>query len=167
VRPRQTADLAASRGTPTAILERGEEDEMIVKESPRFLCAGHAAFDRRLDEIVACARARQWNELDMAWEAFASDLTDHLAYEELEIFDDFGRESTANAAALTQLLADHEALRGWLATMAAEIRARQTAHATLDAFVALLCAHAEREEASVYPWLEQRRGSHARIDRTV
>lgn len=116
---------------------------------------------------MALGRSAAWNDLDAAWEAFAGDLVDHLDYEETEIFDDFGHESAAQASILTQLLADHTSLRERVEAITIEVRSREMRRETLASFIGLLREHSEREDASVYPWLQQRRGRHNRTDRTL
>jgi hypothetical protein len=163
--PSNRGHARSSRSSPR--LARINPGIYVGMEPRHWICAGHAPFDRRLEEIVTLARRHAWHGLDAAWGAFASELVDHLDYEECEIFDDFGRESGAQALALTPLLADHAALRARLETITTEIRARNVRSETFAAFIELLREHAEREDATVYPWLEQRRGRHARSDRTL
>jgi hemerythrin-like domain-containing protein len=131
------------------------------------LCAGHAAFDETLVDLVARAQRGDWHGLDAAWEAFANDVADHLHYEEREIFDDYEDESPANADIAAELRADHAALRDLLGQLAAEIEERCIRGETVEVFVGRLRVHADREDATVYVWLEQRRGTQHRHDRAA
>lgn len=122
------------------------------------MCVGHAEFDVRFAELVRALHAQAWDELDIAWKAFAGDLADHLAYEEREIFDDYAQEAATHQEAAARLRADHHELRDLLGRLGSEIESRRIETASVDALVDMLRAHAQREEATIYPWLERRRG---------
>jgi hemerythrin superfamily protein len=130
--------------------------------SEHFVCAGHAAFGQRLADITARARKDDWVGLPATWDAFADDLVAHMDYEESEVFEDFGRESRQQNDALAELLRDHTGLRRLVAELGPQMRAGRLDEATFAAFLTLLREHSLREEATVYPWLEQRRGRRRR-----
>ena len=130
--------------------------------SGHFVCAGHAAFDQRLADITARASKGDWVGLRAEWDAFADDLVAHMDYEESEVFEDFGCESRQQNEALAELLRDHAGLRDLVDELGPQLRAGRLDDATLAAFLILLREHSRREEATVYPWLEERRGRRRR-----
>lgn len=131
----------------------------------KLLCAGHAAFDERFTELVACAYRGDWPGLEARWAEFADDVASHFDYEEREIFGDYADEAAEHAGPAAELFADHAALREILGRIAQEVAARHVRAKTVEMFVTRLRAHSEREDATIYAWLEQRRGTQLRRDR--
>lgn len=123
------------------------------------ICAGHAEFDRRFLEIVTRVQIGDWREFDEMWEAFASELLLHMDYEERDIYREYARERPEHEAVVDKLLAEHDAVRRRLELPAAELRVRlRVDPIELRTLVAELRMHAARENATVYPWLAERRG---------
>ena len=133
----------------------------------KLLCAGHAAFDQRFAEIVARALRGDWQDLEAAWAAFADDVVSHFDYEEREIFADYADEAAEHAGPAAELWADHTALREILGQLAQEVAAQRVREGTVEMFVTRLRAHSEREDATIYAWLERRRGTQLRRDRAA
>jgi hemerythrin-like domain-containing protein len=91
-------------------------------------------------------------ELRCEWALFERELNEHLELEEKELIPRFRRDWPAEAA---QICHEHEQIRGSLAELGIALDLHALRVPAVQAFVDLLRAHAGREEALFYPWVDE------------
>lgn len=114
----------------------------------------HEAFDRRFRELSVRAYSDDWHDLDEVWSAFAADVEAHLRLEEEEVFPTLRERGPAQAELVARLVAEHDEIRRRLFTLGVEIQVHAIRADTIDAFLAAMRRHAERENAELYPGLK-------------
>jgi hemerythrin-like domain-containing protein len=120
-----------------------------------MLSDDHAALDRLFQEVVAEARCGEPGAMRASWRRFEFQLGTHLDLEDQEILPDFVRQHPDEGRAI---LDEHARIRATLAEMGLDLDLHCLRADRVEAFVALLRAHAQREEALLYPWAS--RGDH-------
>ncbi len=116
----------------------------------------HAHLDRVFSDLVARANSGDWQECDVVWDGFASDLEAHMRFEEQRLFPDYRKIGAGAARTVEELTAAHAAVRRGLERIGVDIQLHLLRHETIEELVAALRAHAEREDRTLYPWLEAR-----------
>lgn len=109
----------------------------------------HRCLGAIFDELELQVQADDPSEVRRAWEQFERALLAHIAWEESFMLPAYGRSNPVEALAI---LDEHRRFRTLLAEMGVGIDVQRVRRETVDEFVALLCAHAAREEHSLYRW---------------
>lgn len=123
----------------------------------RALAAEHFAIDALLTELHEAVEARDWREVDARWEAFTARLLDHLDFEEETLLPRFAAAGPQESTEAEALLNEHDRLRQELENLGVDIEVEHGAALPKVAdFLVELRAHAKREDALFYPWLDTR-----------
>lgn len=116
--------------------------------------AAHAALDEQMHVLARVADAGDGPSLVAPWRAFEAALGAHLALEENELFPKFAVEDAREVDALR---AEHAAIRARVDDLALRVELHTLRAVDVHALVAALRAHAAREDALFYAWLDERR----------
>jgi hemerythrin-like domain-containing protein len=130
---------------PTSETTRHGRGEFIYS----MLSEDHAALDRLFQELVTEARCGDRTTMGAEWQRFEAQLSTHMDLEEREILPNFAKEHPEEARAI---LDEHARIRSSLVEMGIDLDLHCLRADRVEAFVALLRAHARREEAVLYPW---------------
>jgi len=109
------------------------------------LLADHARLERALEALENAAEGAQEDELIRVWQSFESGLRAHLDAEETHILP-LVEDVTARAT----VEADHAAIRESLDQLGLQVELHAVREEQVDAFLAQLRAHKEREETGLY-----------------
>jgi iron-sulfur cluster repair protein YtfE (RIC family) len=93
--------------------------------------------------------------LHQRWVAFERNLLDHLDSEDRSLFSVVAQ---AHRNEIEALRADHDGIRALAAEVSVAFDAGNLKSGELDALLVLLQQHAEREDQSLYQWLEDDEG---------
>jgi hemerythrin-like domain-containing protein len=121
---------------------RGEFIHAMMSEDHRYL-------ERLFVQIVARVREGESATLRGDWQRFERELSSHMELEEQEILPAFAREHLADAQAIRE---EHARIRTGLTELGIDLDLHCLRAERVEAFIALLRAHARREEALFYPW---------------
>jgi hemerythrin-like domain-containing protein len=91
-------------------------------------------------------------ELRCEWALFERELNEHLELEEKELIPRFRRDLPAEAA---QICREHDQIRAGLAELGIALDLHALRATAVQEFLDLLRAHAGREEALFYPWVNE------------
>ena len=114
-----------------------------------MLSADHKHLDLLFREIVASCQAGDHHRLRADWDLFEGELTSHMDLEEREILPGFSRAHRSEAQGIRD---EHAAIRAALTEMGIDLDLHCLRAERVEAFIALLRAHAGREESLLYPW---------------
>jgi hemerythrin superfamily protein len=109
----------------------------------------HALLDKVFSNLVANASCDDRAGLRAAWETFERDLTAHMDIEERQLLPGFKRYSPNEARGL---LEEHGRIRAALTEMGVDLDLHCLRADRVNALIQLIRAHAQREEALLYPW---------------
>ena len=118
-----------------------------------LLTAEHAKLDRLFAQMLEAFRADARDDAEKLWSEFDALFTAHLAREEEFLLPPLAAAHPDDAALLKS---EHDQLRQKLLTLGVGVDLHLTKADTVADFVAALRAHAEREDALLYPWAEER-----------
>lgn len=116
------------------------------------LRADHLDIDALCDDIANRAACGDWAVLDAVWTQLDATLRQHLSLEEQFLFPRFAVTSPDETEALRD---EHDALRRRLAELGIAIEVRALREEAAREFVAMVGAHAARENALFYPWVDE------------
>lgn len=114
-----------------------------------MLSEDHQHLDRLFGDIVASCLRGDHVSVRPDWERFERELSSHMDLEEQEILPAFSREHRGEAEGIRE---EHARIRAALLEMGIDLDLHCLRAERVEAFVALLRAHARREEALLYPW---------------
>lgn len=109
----------------------------------------HRELEAACVELMARANVDDPLELVAAYRVFERGILDHLALEEHAMLPAYQEAAPDEARAI---LDDHEAIRQLLSQIGIETELHLIRADTLKALFARLRAHADRENATMYPW---------------
>ena len=124
-----------------------------VTSRARRLREDHIRFARTFDDICERARGGDWHDLDEVWQAFTADVEAHLAFEETELFPGFSAQNPTCLALVQRLAGEHTEIRRNLDVLGVQIQLKEIRAVTIEAFIALMRAHADLEDRRLYPWI--------------
>jgi hypothetical protein len=122
--------------------------------APRLLATmhdDHATLEHALSEVLERAYEDDQEELRAAFRALECELRAHLELEERALLPRFALVSPAETE---HIRADHELIRARLDALGLALDLRSLRAHDLSDFVALLRAHALREEKILYVWAD-------------
>jgi hemerythrin superfamily protein len=114
-----------------------------------MLLEDHRHLDGMFQDIVAVCQRGDHADLHRRWSRFERELTGHMDLEEHEILPAFSRAHLAEAEGLRD---EHATIRAALTELGVDLDLHCLRADRVEAFIALLRAHARREEALLYPW---------------
>jgi hemerythrin superfamily protein len=120
-----------------------------------LLAGDHDRLDRAFAAIVTRVEGGDWRQIESEWLAFQGALLGHLEAEEKHVIPALAQD---RPLAAELLLDDHARIRVMLTELGIELDLHLLGAARVEAFVAALRAHAEREERIFYPWVDRRLG---------
>ncbi len=112
----------------------------------------HARLDELLNGLACAAEGADRSEVLRAWGELESELLHHLELEEHELFPlaaPFHRET------VDSLRLEHARIRATLAELGIRAELHTLHQHTVDALVEALRQHAEREDRTLYRWVEE------------
>ncbi|HEY0706843.1 MAG TPA: hemerythrin domain-containing protein [Polyangia bacterium] len=124
------------------------------------LLAHHKDLEGSFVRLMADVEGEDVLEGRAAFLLFARELNEHFAAEEQHLIPGFRRVAPDEASRLCE---DHREIRNRLASLAIAIDLRTLRTEAVANFLALLRAHAQREEELLYPWAQQSL-SHRRLE---
>ena len=129
--------------------------ERRMPETSNVLAEHHRELDAGIERLLARVRDGDPTELRPEWSAFERALSRHLEQEETEILPGFARDDAAGARAI---LAEHADIRSALLDIGVNLDLHLLRAEQVESFVALLRAHAKREETALYAWAQRHVG---------
>jgi hypothetical protein len=120
-----------------------------------MLAGDHDRLDRAFEAIVTRAYGGDFQQIEAEWSRFQDALVGHLEAEERNLIPALAVDRPGEAQAL---LDDHRVIRIRLLQMGVDLDLHCLSAERVEAFVAALRAHANREESMFYPWVDRRRG---------
>jgi hypothetical protein len=112
----------------------------------------HRRLDARGRELLACAYTDETRELVAAWCELESELLDHIAAEEEVILPGYAKHSPGDAQ---RILDDHARIRELMTPTGVEVELHLARATQLQRLIAALEAHADHEDAFMYPWAQE------------
>jgi hypothetical protein len=128
----------------------------------------HVRLERICTELLSDAYADDPRALCARWREFETEIRDHMSAEEDLILPAYERAAPAEARAIRE---DHRRLREVLQRLGVEVELHQIRLRTVRELLDHLRAHADREDAAMYPWAAAHKGTlalaalRARIER--
>lgn len=113
----------------------------------------HQRLDAIFETLLNRVHAGDAEASREAWTRFEQGLEAHLAAEERSLLPLFDAHDPDEAAAIR---GEHREIRSLLAEMGVSLDLHALREEKVAAFVEALRRHAAREEASLYPWADQR-----------
>lgn len=117
----------------------------------RFLLDDHVALLRLFDDVLALLNENQRDETRAAWTMFESALSAHFEAEEELLLPAFRLANPVEAKAITD---DHVRFRAKLDELGIAVDLHTIRADAASEMIEALKAHAQREDASMYPWVE-------------
>lgn len=111
----------------------------------------HRRLDTLFDELLNRMHVDDTAGAREAWTAFDDGLMAHLEAEEKFMIPIFEHRDPVEAQAL---LADHATIRALLAELGVMLEIHALRETKVEEFVGFLRAHAAREEAALYQWVD-------------
>jgi hypothetical protein len=124
-----------------------------------MLAREHESLNGLFDRLLAAFHADARAELGPLWTDFDSRLRSHLALEEEYILPEFAKVDVTEANALR---AEHVRIRELLCELDIAVDLHLAREGTVADLVALLRAHAEREDRLMYRWAASNLGAGTR-----
>lgn len=103
------------------------------------------------DDLLTRAEAHQWWLCDEIWDELTKRLEGHMMFEERELFPSLARTRPGVEPIVAKLLREHDELRAMAFRIGVELQFHRLDTDAVGALVARLRAHAEEENATVYP----------------
>ena len=125
-----------------------------IDRTARRLHDDHVDFELRFDDLMGRALMGDWRDLDEAWSSFASDLCDHLVFEEQAVFPVYAEQSKECRRLVEKLTAEHETIRELLDEIGVSVQTHEVRAYTIAALVQLLREHAALENTRIYPSIQ-------------
>ena len=121
-------------------------------EVRRELTSQHASLDEGLRELVRAASQADPQPLQKAWAAFETSLLRHLDLEEESLFP---LVEALHPDDVRALCAEHDRIRDVVGELGLACDLHAVRKEAVERLVKLLRSHAEREDATVYRWVEE------------
>lgn len=124
--------------------------------------ATHSRLDHEFETLLARCTMGEPEGVRAAFDVLDCELRTHMNMEEELMFPLFELEANSDAAALR---AEHNRIRSRLDQLGVDLDLHSLSKGCVEAFIALLRQHAQREGLFLYPWLDSRllKRSRARI----
>jgi hemerythrin superfamily protein len=126
---------------------KGHQNPRVVLEED------HRHIDALLERLVVQVRADDRTGALKAWQRVETATLAHLDAEEMFLFPTLAESEPAEAK---RLLEEHAGIRASLGELGLAFELHTVRREAIEAFCALLRAHADREEAILYPLAERR-----------
>ena len=126
-----------------------------------LLAREHVELDELFERLQAAVRADARDEAAALWSDFDTRLSAHMRLEEREILPWFAREYPTEAESI---LAEHAQIRSTLLELGVGVDLHFARAEVVDRFIALLRAHAQREDAALYAWTQAHLGARERAN---
>lgn len=118
------------------------------------LLEDHAEMERLLSLLAIAVEANdESQDLQCTWSQVERLILDHISTEEREFF---GLVARAHRAEVEELRADHQHIRRALAELGMQVQLHSVRKPEVDALIAFLRHHSERENQTLYRWLAER-----------
>lgn len=117
-----------------------------------MLAGDHHRLDRAFERIVTRTYGGDFQQIEAEWSRFQNALLEHLDAEERHLLPALAKDRPAEAQALYD---DHARIRGQLLQLGVDLDLHCLPAGRVEAFVAVLRAHAHREENVFYPWVDR------------
>ena len=130
----------------------------------------HELLEQALWDLACALESGDATNVQRVWSSFESGLLAHLELEEREIFPRF---ESMHADELTALRAEHERIRRAVSHLGLRSDLHALPRHTLEWFLGMLEAHAEREDKDLHSWMDEAAPLETRgnllwlLDRTV
>ncbi len=121
-------------------------------EIGQALKADHALLETSFRCAIVKIHCGEWDVVHPLWLRVNDDLAARIECEEELLLPLFEQDHPQEAARIRR---EHGELRAALQRLSAELDSSQLDAAIVDAFLALLRAHAESEESCLYPWAQR------------
>ena len=112
----------------------------------------HATLEESLQELVRAASQADPRPLQLAWSAFESGLLRHLDLEEKSLFP---LVEGAHSGEVHALRAEHDCIRAVVAELGLCCDLHTARKETVERLVKMLREHAQREDATLYRWVDE------------
>jgi hypothetical protein len=109
----------------------------------------HVRLERICTDLLSDAYADDPRALCARWREFESEIRDHMSAEEDMILPAYETVAPAEAHAIRE---EHRRLRDVLQRLGVEVELHQVRLRTVRELLDQLRAHADREDAAMYPW---------------
>lgn len=116
----------------------------------------HDALEATLADLAIRAHGGDWKDLDEVWSDFAMDLEQHLTFEERELLPAFAALGPDAKRVAKELKDEHKEIRRLCEDLGIRIQLHEVRAAAIDEFVTLLRSHADKEDQTLYPWVDSR-----------
>lgn len=116
-----------------------------------LLSRDHERLDRLFRDLLAAFEVDARSEVGRLWNEFDGDLRAHMQLEEEQLLPRFEQVDAPEAAALRR---EHDAIRDKLLQLGVGVDLHFTRHNQVEEFVRELRAHAKREDALMYQWVQ-------------
>jgi hemerythrin superfamily protein len=111
----------------------------------------HRRLERVCTDLLSRTYADDPRALCACWRQFETELLDHMRAEEDVILPAYEQVAPTEALAIR---ADHARIRDLVQRLGVEVDLHQIRLHTVRELLAALQAHADREDAAMYPWAE-------------
>ena len=111
----------------------------------------HQRLDGLFEDLLNRVHAGDAAAIREAWTAFEHGLLTHMEAEERDMIPIFRRHDPVEAAAIVE---DHAKIRSLLAELGVKLEIHTLREEKVEGLVAFLRAHAAREDAALYLWVD-------------
>lgn len=144
--------------TASKIVNHIDRPVLVVRPTPSSdmraaaarLKTDHARLEHVYSAMLAAYRHGDWLDVREQWSTFDATLRRHMDEEEADIFPKFRH---AEPDAIAQLVAEHQALRQLLETLAVNIELHCVPERDMTELIRRLREHAAGEDIGVYSWM--------------
>ena len=112
----------------------------------------HASLEAAVQELLRRASQPDQRELQKSWAAFETDLLRHLDLEEQSLF---ALVESAHPEEIRELRVEHDRIRDVVGELGIYCDLHAVRKHALDRLVRMLRSHAEREDATLYRWVDE------------
>jgi len=126
------------------------------------LVIDHQELEVLLDELTRAFATGDRDVAAAAYRGFERRLTEHFGFEEDQLFAEF---ATVNPFEVSELRAEHRAIRARVEELAIGVDLHQTRLPAIQDLARMLREHAEREDRVLYRWADRIAADPARRSR--
>ena len=112
----------------------------------------HAAIAEALKDLLRLASDADPRALQLAWSAFEHELFRHLEFEETSLFP---VTEEAHPDEVRAMRADHDRIRDVVCELGLLCDLHAVRKRAVERLVSMLATHAEREDATLYRWVDE------------
>ena len=116
------------------------------------LANDHQELEVLLEQLTSAFATGDRDVAAAAYRSFERRLTEHFDFEEEQLFAEF---ATVNPVEVSDLRAEHRAIRARVEELAIGVDLHQTRLAAIQELARMLREHAEREDRVLYPWADR------------